>query len=279
MKTFSGRVAVVTGAASGIGLAMAQRFAKEGMKVVLADVEAPALEAAAQSMKESGADVLAVRVDVSKADEVETLAGKAYAFYGGVHIVCNNAGVASRTVASWEQSLEDWEWVINVNLWGVVHGIRSFVPRMLTSGDEGHIVNTASVAGLVSSPYLAPYHVSKHSVVTLSECLYYELMAAQAKLHVSVLCPAWVNTKIVDSGRNRPHGAETLGGDSDPVAEGIRKLVADGLPPEAVADRVFEAVHDEKLYILTHPEWKEGLRARVDAILNDRNPAPPTRIA
>ena len=173
MKEFSNRVAVVTGAASGIGRAMAERFAGERMKIVLADVEGGALAKTEAEMKASGADVFAVTADVSRANAVEALAEAVYSRYGAAHIVCNNAGVASRGVPCWEQSVEDWQWVIGVNFWGVIHGIRAFVPRMIAGGEEGHIVNTASVAGLSSSPFLGPYHASKHAVVTVSECLYF----------------------------------------------------------------------------------------------------------
>ncbi|HSM76404.1 MAG TPA: SDR family NAD(P)-dependent oxidoreductase, partial [Bryobacteraceae bacterium] len=197
MKEFRNRVAVVTGAASGIGRALAVRFAAEGMKVVLADVEEPALQAAAQELRDAGAAVLALRTDVSQEADVEALAVRTYEAFGGAHIVCNNAGVASRTVPSWEQTSADWQWVLSVNLWGVIHGIRAFVPRMLSSGGEGHIVNTASLAGLTSSPGLAPYNASKHAVATISESLYFELLAVPSSIRVSVLCPGWVNARIV----------------------------------------------------------------------------------
>lgn len=272
MKEFSNRVAVVTGAASGIGRAMAERFAAEGMMIVLADVEEEALAKTAAEMKASGAEVFAVTADVSSANAVDALAGAVYSRYGAAHIVCNNAGVASRAVPCWEQTVEDWQWVMGVNFWGVIHGIRAFVPRMIAGGEEGHIVNTASVAGLSSSPFLGPYHASKHAVVTVSECLYFELAATGSKLGASVLCPAWVNTRIGDSGRNRPGGPDAPHPVSDAVTAGIRKLLAAGLPPDAVAARVFEAVRDKQFWILTHPEWNPAIGKRVEDMTAQKNP-------
>ena len=206
MDQFSRRVAVVTGAASGIGLALARRFGSEGMRVVLADIEAGPLERAEAQLSASGIETLAVRTDVSRADEVDALARKTIDAFGAVHLVCNNAGVFVGG-NSWEVPIADWEWVLGVNFWGVVHGLRSFVPLLLAHGEDAHIVNTASMAGLVSLPFTAPYCVSKHAVVTLSESLHHEMTLRQAKLGVSVLCPEVVATQIGDSGRNRPAGA------------------------------------------------------------------------
>src|SRR6266536_1627947 len=203
MKVFQDKVAVVTGAASGIGRALAAKSAQEGMKIVLADVEESALKQAEEELKASGARVLAVRIDVSQAADVERLAQQAFATYGAVHLLCNNAGVAAGTTV-WESSLADWQWVLGVNLWGVIHGMHFFVPRMLAQDSEGHIVNTASSAGLVASSGLGIYKVSKHGVVTLSETLALELAARGTKLKASVLCPEWVNTRILDAERNRP---------------------------------------------------------------------------
>ena len=198
MKEFADRVAVVTGAASGIGQAMAGRFAAAQMKVVLADVEAEALRATEHELKAQGAEALGVVTDVSKADQVENLAQRAVDAFGGVHIVCNNAGVGAGGL-TWSHPLKDWEWVMGVNLWGVIHGVRTFVPIMLEQGTDGHIVNTASMAGLVSGPFMSIYDVTKHGVVTLSESLHYELMMQAAPVKVSVLCPGFVLTNILDS--------------------------------------------------------------------------------
>jgi NAD(P)-dependent dehydrogenase (short-subunit alcohol dehydrogenase family) len=278
MKEFRDRVAVVTGAASGIGRGLADRFASEEMKVVLADVEEPALAEAERELSQAGAKVLALRTDVSKAEEVEALAARAFETFGAVHIVCNNAGVSAPGGPSWERTLADWQWVLGVNLWGVIQGIRSFLPRMIEGGEEGHIVNTASMAGLVSIPGLSIYNVTKHAVVTLSESVYLELQTTGAKIGVSVLCPGFVDTNISESRRNRPPELANEGGDPplSPQQEQmhgiVQQMLKAGLKPTAVADKVFEAIRDEKFYVLTHPEMKDGIRRRMERILQEENP-------
>ena len=278
MKDFQDKVAVVTGAASGIGRALAGKSAQEGMKVVLADVEESALKQAEDELKASGAEVLAVRTDVSKADEVEALAQRAFATYGAVHLLCNNAGVgAGRTV--WESSLADWQWVLGVNLWGVIYGLHYFVPRMLAQDTEGHIVNTASAAGLISRPGTGIYKVSKHGVVTLSETLALELAARGAKLKASVLCPEFVNTRILDAERNRPQALQNapeeqhMSPEMAAIVEAVRQVVQAGLAPSQVAEMVFDAIRQEKFYILTHPQHtKQLVQLRMEDILQERMP-------
>ncbi len=200
MKRLDGRVAVVTGAASGIGLALCERFAAEGMKVVMADIEAGPLAAAEATVRRTAPAVLASRVDVSNPDDVERLARETYDAFGVAHVVCNNAGVAVLG-AIHEHTLADWQWVINVNLWGVIHGVRAFLPRMLAGGDEGHIVNTASMAGLTTAPYMSVYDVTKHGVVALSEAMYKEAQVTGSPIGVSVVCPGLIDTNIMRSSR------------------------------------------------------------------------------
>ncbi len=278
MKEFRGKVAVITGGASGLGRAMAERFAREGMSIVLADVEERALAQAEGEMKAAGAKVIGVRTDVSKAADVEHLAQKTLAAFGAVHLVANNAGVAEGG-SVWDNTVADWEWVLGVNLWGVVHGVRTFTPIMLAQGTEGHIVNTASVAGLISPPGMGIYCVSKHAVVTLSECLYQDLRQKSDKVTCSVLCPAYVPTGIADSERNRPaalaqgrqKSAEDLALDAN-----LKKAVQSGkLTAADVAQQVYEAVRDERFYILTHPKIKASIQWRMEDVLAERNPTNP----
>ena len=275
MKALAGKVAVVTGAASGIGRALARAFAAEGMAVVLADVETGPLEEVAHEVAAGGAKAIPVRTDVSKATDVAALATAALNAFGGVHVVCNNAGV-SVAGPSWMQTLADWEWVLGVNLWGVIHGIRTFTPILLQQGEEAHVVNTASIAGMISGPGMGVYNVTKHGVVTLSETLYHELRGLGVPIGVSVLCPAWVNTRILDSARNRPvELAETvekpLG--RDEMEQVVRGLLASSLSPDEVARRVVDAVRADRFYVLSHPEWKRFVRLRMEDILEERNPS------
>ena len=279
MRDFDDKVAVVTGAASGIGRAMAERFAAEGMKVVLADIEREVLARTEREMKTSGATVLAVPTDVSKAGDVQALADNTVAAFGAVHVLCNNAGVGPVMGPSWGLTEADWRWVLGTNLWGALHGIRAFVPRMLDQDSEGHIINTASIAGLLSAPWTATYDVAKHGIVTLSESLHRELAMIGAKLKVSVLCPGWVNTRLMDGDRNRPPelqnepGQETTSPQAALMDQAVRYLVANGTDPREIGDLVLNAIRDEKLYILPHPEWKEWVRRRMEDIIEERNPS------
>ncbi|MGH3055390.1 MAG: SDR family NAD(P)-dependent oxidoreductase, partial [Gaiellaceae bacterium] len=271
MREFKDRVAVVTGAASGVGYAMAERFAAAGMKVVLADVEDAALARAASALQAKGARTLAVRTDVAKAADVSALAEKTLSTFGVVHIVCNNAGVGGEPAPVWEQTLESWRWVIDVNLWGVIHGIRTFVPILLQQGTEGHIVNTASMAGHISLPMMSVYHATKFAVVTISETLHLELAMMGAQVKASVLCPGFVRTNIMDSQRNRPDELRTP---DRPITEAEQAMqaafdqfVAAGMPPAEVATRVFEAIRDERFYIFSHPDFLAAIRSRMQTIL------------
>jgi NADP-dependent 3-hydroxy acid dehydrogenase YdfG len=270
MKDLKGRTAVVTGAASGIGRAMAERFLAEGMKVVLADIEVDALKETERELANAGT-VAAFRTDVSKAEDVQALAGFALRTFGGVNLLCNNAGVGIGG-AIWEHSVRDWEWLLGVNVWGVIHGIRTFVPIMLSQGDECHIVNTASAAGLDPRPWLGMYSASKSAVVAISEALQQELMMTGAKVGVSVLCPAIVNTRIGDAERNRPPGLQNDGDAQPPpqaqaFGEAFRAMLTSGISPKAVADCVVDAIQNDRLYILTNAETEARVRARFDRML------------
>jgi NAD(P)-dependent dehydrogenase (short-subunit alcohol dehydrogenase family) len=277
MKEFNGKVAVITGAASGIGRALAGRCVQEGMKAVLADVEVETLAKTEASLKASGATVLAVQTDVSQARDVAALAQKTLEVFGAVHLLCNNAGVGTEA-AIWESTLDVWEWVVGVNLWGVIHGVRAFVPLMLAQDTECHIVNTASMAGFISGPGLGAYKVTKHAVVSLSETLYHELAERGARVRVSVLCPGIVNTRIMESARNRPGHLPSptpLGPASAARWEALNRLVPAGISPVQVADAVFAALGKDQFYILTHAEGKESVRTRMEDILRERGPTPP----
>jgi NAD(P)-dependent dehydrogenase (short-subunit alcohol dehydrogenase family) len=276
MKDFSGKVAVVTGGASGIGRAMAERFAAEGMKVVLADIEQGALDRAESEMRGGGATVAAKRTDVSRGEDVEALAKFAVEAFGAVHIVCNNAGVGLGGT-SWQMTVKDWEWMLGVNLWGVIHGIRTFVPIMIAQGDDCHVVNTASGAGLHSRPFLGMYAATKHAVVALSEAMYHELKLTGTRVGVSVLCPAVVNTRIGESERNRPQVLANAGEVANPaqmaaMEQAFRAALAAGLPPAEVAAAVLDAIREERFYILTHEETKTRMRAKLEDIIDGRNP-------
>lgn len=265
MRELNGKVAVVTGSASGIGRAVAEALAHEGMRLVLADVEEEPLREAEQSLESSGTEVLAVPTDVSDPDSVEQLATRAKERFGQVHLLHNNAGVGGGGL-TWQLPLPVWQWIVGVNLWGVVHGIRSFVPDMVEAG-EGHVVNTASIAGLLAGPGLGAYGATKHAVVAISESLHHELSLTGSPVRVSVLCPGAVSTRIVDADRNWP---ARLGPRPQPpgdpalqaVGEMVRRHIAEGLPPERVAGMVVAAVREERFWILTHPDQGAAVERR-----------------
>jgi NAD(P)-dependent dehydrogenase (short-subunit alcohol dehydrogenase family) len=269
MDDLGGKVAVVTGAGSGIGFALATALAAEGMKVAIADVEEPALAEAEAELREGGAEVLAVRTDVSDAGQVEALASATFERFGTAHVVCNNAGVGGGGQL-WELTLADWQWVLGVNLWGVIHGIRAFVPRLVEQG-EGHVVNTASMAGLVSAPMMGPYSVSKYGVVSLSETLAAELELAGSEVGVSVLCPGWVNTRIAEADRNRPESLRNpeAGEVTEEGRQMIANFLASGVAPADVAAIVVAGIKQRTLYLLTHDMWNDLATARLERILRE----------
>lgn len=279
MKDLKGKVAAVTGAASGLGRSMALAFAAEGMHVALADVDQEGLLETREALRPHGVKTTALRVDVSKAAEVDAFAERAVKELGAVHLACNNAGV-SPLGAVWENALADWRWILGVNLWGVIHGVRAFAPRLIAQ-NEGHIVNTASVAGLISPPGSGAYNVTKHAVVTLSESLHHDLRERNSAVGVSVLCPAYVPTRITESERNRPSDLPPSEKSPATLAREalLKKAVASGkVSADQVAQAVVAAVKEERFYILTHPRIKGAIRARMEDILEERAPRNPMNI-
>ena len=279
MQVFQGKVAVVTGAASGIGLGMTEALASRGMKVVMADVEEAALMKEAERLTRANFEVDPQLADVSSYDSVEQLAAAANARFGKVHVLCNNAGVSGGVGKPiWAQSQADWDWVMGVNFWGVMNGVRAFVPSMIAHGEEGHVVNTSSIRGLVTGAGSA-YGVSKHAVTRLTEGLYQDLKAANARIGATVLCPGMIATNIITSGRNRPDAlkdeAAPDAARSQIIAAMDARFKADGMAPREVGEKVAEAIANDQFYVLTHPENMEGVKRRFEDILNLRAPSPP----
>jgi NAD(P)-dependent dehydrogenase (short-subunit alcohol dehydrogenase family) len=282
MKGFKGKVAIVTGGASGIGRGIAERCAAEGMKVVIADIEEAALKQAEKTLKDGGAEVLAVRTDVSKLTEVEALAQKTLEAFGRVNLLFNNAGVntdISLRKPVWENTIADWEWMVGVNLWGVIYGVKVFLPIMMRQNTECHIVNTSSMAGLLLEPQLVIYAVTKTGIIALSEGLYIQLKERNSPIGVSVLCPAFVSSRIFEAERNRP---AKLKNPSEPLkprqqAALVKQFsqAAPTLTPEQNADIVFKAIREGTFYIFTDPLVQELFRQRAENILKGRNPERP----
>jgi NAD(P)-dependent dehydrogenase (short-subunit alcohol dehydrogenase family) len=274
VQDLNGKVAVITGGASGIGLGLARRFASEGARIVIGDIEKAALDDAVAGLRATGTEAEGVVTDVSDPAQMQALADAAVARFGGVHVFCNNAGVGAGGL-TWEMPLSTWEWVIGVDLWGVIHGVRTFVP-LLMQQSEAYIVNTASVAGLVAAPFMGPYNVAKHGVIAISETLHHELAMTAPQVKVSVLCPGWVNTKIADSGRNRPeHLQDATATDADGVSL-LQSFIDKGMPPDEVAAKVRDAMREERFWILTHDEdgdfWVDGVNARLRSLEARSNP-------
>ncbi len=281
MKEFKGKVAVITGAASGIGLGIAERCVREGMKVVLADINEANLATAETELKAAGGIVVSMRTDVSKRSDVEQLARKAYDSFGQVHMLFNNAGVAAGG-APWEATWNDWEWVIGVNLWGVIHGVKVFTPLMIAQNTECHIVNTSSTAGLIVGSFSAPYSATKHAVVALTESLYFALQQRNSLVKASVLCPGLARTNIGDVERTRPAEFRNEPVPMTPQMQAglaaFKAAMAAAMPPAEVADIAFEGIKKEQFYILTHPEWTEVVRLRMDKLVQMENPESPVAV-
>ncbi len=275
MESFQGRTAVITGAASGLGEGLARQAAAEGLAVVISDVDTDNLSRVEAELQESGAEVLAQAADVSRFEEVEALAIAARQRFGAVHLLCNNAGVLVDGI-SWERNLADWRWSFDVNVFGVLHGIRAFLPEMLRQGAPGHIVNTASQGGLLGSPFMGPYTATKHAVVAISQSLYYELGITGASVGVSVLCPGPIDTGIWQSERMRPEQY----GSGVPLASeaerSFRKNVSSSLPgalnPMEAAVKVLEGVRNSKFWLFTHDDFKADYRRLAESVLEEKNP-------
>lgn len=276
MQDFEGRTAVITGGASGIGLALAERFATARMNVVLADIQEDALERAVKQFEERQVRVLGVVTNTMLKDSITELAERAIAEFGKVHVLCNNAGVAATSGGMgrgiWEVPDSDWDWVMGVNFNGVLYGLQAFVPHMLEHGEEGHVVNTASLAGLLGGG--GTYGVSKHAVVALTETLYNDLKTRGAKVGASVLCPGMVSTNIFDAERNRPTTLKSGAGETPNEMLAIGKaMLARGKQPAEIADIVFDSINRDALYILPHPAWDDFVKNRFDAIVGRAGPA------
>jgi NAD(P)-dependent dehydrogenase (short-subunit alcohol dehydrogenase family) len=277
LENFEGKVAVVTGAASGIGQALATRFADEGMKLVLADVERDGLREVARGFEAGGTEVLSVRTDVVQADDLSALAEATLERFGKIHVLCNNAGVFAGGL-SWEAPQSDWEWVMGVNFYGILHGLRAFVPVLLEQNEPGHIVNTVSMAGLINTPFSGPYNVSKHAAMSLTETLYHELQTRQSPVGVSALCPELVRTGIGRSERNRPQHLKRSDAEGSAeqgmVEDAIRMSVAGGVDPSMMAARVVEGIRADRFYLLAEEgtTWDAACLQRLDDIRLRRNP-------
>lgn len=277
LTEFEDKVAVVTGAASGIGKALCERAAREGMKVVMADVEAERLREAGREIEALGAEVMTMRTDVSQPDALSTLSEATLDRFGSVHVLCNNAGVfaGGRT---WEAIGTDWEWVLGVNLYGVLHGIRAFVPGMIERGEPAHVVNTCSMAGLINTPFSGAYNVSKHAALSLTETLYHELKTLDTPVGCSALCPELIRTGIGHSERNRPAHLKRPEDAKTPEQEMVEQAIATsidtGIPPASMADRVFEGIREDRFYLLAEEgtNWDIACRTRLDDIRARRNP-------
>lgn len=270
MQDFAGKTAVVTGAGSGMGKAFALRWAAEGMNVVIGDIQQDALDATAQEIKDAGAHVVAVRTDVSKLADIEALADAAEAAFGPVHLVNNNAGVEGYLDGPiWAATARDWEWTVGVNFWSVVHGVRTFVPRMLAHGQEAHVVNTCSMTSVVQATNM--YGICKHAVIALSEVLWNDLRNAGAPIGVTALCPGIIATNLFHGSRNRPAALANEDGNMSAEGEQLRErmhaTLAAGMPPAEVASRLVTAIRGGGLYLLTDQEWNDQVIARHEAII------------
>jgi NAD(P)-dependent dehydrogenase (short-subunit alcohol dehydrogenase family) len=283
MNDFKGKVAVITGASSGIGFGLAERCAQEGMKVVLAGINEENLKKAEKEIKKTGAQTYIVKTDVSKREDVEALAKKTLDKFGKVNLLFNNAGVGAPST-TWEATLNDWQWVLEVNLWGVIYGVHYFIPVMLKQGEECHVINTSSTAGLAAYPFNSPYITSKYAVLALTEALFHDLKASGiTNIGVSVVCPGWIRTKVAMAFRNRPANLANKPGEgvdlSNPViqemAKGAMQLLENGMSPQKTADVIFAGIREKKFYLLPNAEeFFPAIRAQGEDAVLGRDPTP-----
>lgn len=275
MIEFKDKVVVITGAASGIGLAIAKRCAKEGMKIVLADIDEASLAKAEEELKFFKTDLLSVVCDVSKEKDIQLVSKKTMETFGKIDLLFNNAGVSAGSLL-WENSEEDWKWVLGVNLFGVINSIKTFVPIMLKQNNECHIINISSIAGLTAAPGNSIYGVSKHGIVNISETLYYELKLAKSNIDVSVVCPGFVKTRLMDAERNRPKEFKSLESVESPQKQMINQAfnegVLNGILPEKVSEKIFEGIKAKKFYVFTDDNCKLLIKQRMEDIIDENNP-------
>lgn len=281
MQSLKGRTAVVTGAAAGIGQAMVRRFAAEGMRVVVADIDEGGARRLADELITGGKEALAVRVDVTVPADLDRLADEAFDRFGSVDVLCNNAGVLGRVLESWKQPSENWRWVFDVNVHGVVDGVRAFLPRMLAQESGGYVLNTGSIAGLITGPFFAHYNASKHAVVAYSECLHHELRQIGSNVRVGVLCPGWVNTGLASLEQKLPAQLREANAGVEPAPlvlerdRGVRQMVSESVDPDRIAEIVVEAVREGRFYVFPHPERKADFEKRSEEILDEIEPRFP----
>ena len=260
---------------------MVRRFAAEGMHVVVADIDEAGARRLADELDNNGKKALAVRVDVTNPADLDRLADKAFDRFGSVDLLCNNAGVLGRVLESWRQPSENWRWVFDVNVHGVVDGVRAFLPRMLAQNSEAYVLNTGSIAGLITGPFFAHYNASKHAVVAYSECLHHELRQMGSKIRVGVLCPGWVNTGLASLEQKLPSHLREANAGIEPAPmvlerdRGVRQMVAESVDPERIAEIVVEAVRADRFYIFPHPERKVDFQKRSEEILDELEPRFP----
>ncbi len=271
LSRLEGSVAVVTGAGSGIGRAMVEHYASVGMKVVAADIDGPSADTTARS---AGGEVVAATVDVASAEQVESLAVDVYRRWGAVHLLCNNAGVFQAGLC-WQRSVDDWDWTLGVNLYGIIHGIKSFVPRMLAGGEKCHVVNTSSVAGFVAAPFTGPYNVSKVAAFSITESLAHDLAAVGAEVGASVLCPSAIRTAIAHTDRVRPGGAADEGEDAAGIRQSLFAMTETGIDPTEVPPIMLKGIADGDFLIATKPSYRQQIQTRFDALLKKGLPPTP----